>query len=284
MSVTNSKIDGKNKSNDIRGSIELIHELVKSLFEINSERIITEFSLSIVSKGKDDIDNCGDSKDNSVFINESNTDVIEVRCKSSNGVRNLLQYLDTIHDLNICMDKNTYDKFRNKFTTLYVDAFGNSIHTGWSYDTDEINKLLAVRNIGYRVIGFADGFYTVGLQQTNHVTTIPTKPIGMVNSLKLNQHITKFNKTCSKLNDHLKIFSSYYMNNPFDKDVLAKLIEDVVNIIEEDDDIDKHICEGSADDWLNLLLSIYNTKYNVYESITEIGKYRIRCVGKEIGE
>ena len=38
------------------------------------------------------------------------------------------------------------------------------------------------------------------------------------------------------------------MNNPFDKDVLAKLIEDVVNIIEEDDDIDKHICEGSADD------------------------------------
>lgn len=254
-------IEYKNKSGDKLGCSDLVYEMIKGVLETASNGIIVNAKLTLTTSDSTDKTN---NDDCNIYVNRMSMDVLNIHCKSASSAGNLLQYLDTIYELGVRMNKEMYDKFRSKFTLLCIEAFGNSVHSGWSYDTDEINKLLSVRNIGYRVIRFNDGFYTVGLQipPKNMISNKPNA-LNMSDSSTLHKHIVLLNEIHEKLKKYIDKFYSKYAGIQFGREEFGNLVDGVINIIQNNDtnSISEYVMYDS--NWINMLLNIHNVGYSI---------------------
>lgn len=146
MSYNQINVNYINQDESTEVSHNIMIDIMKRLSTIeNVKEIITECNLNIVSSDRCDNINSG------CFITEENHRLIKINCQSEISLNTLLTLLETFTDFNIKMDIDDYIKFRSKFTILYNETFGNSIHSGWCYDTIEINRFLSARNIGYHI-------------------------------------------------------------------------------------------------------------------------------------
>lgn len=159
----------QNQTMTSNGSDSLMLNLIKSISEIASkDLIITEANLELFTKPRTAKQINGDMK--SVTIDKKNIQCLDIFCKNPSAVGNLLTLLEFYYDLKIIMNVSMYERFRHKFTEIYHDAFGSvNKNPAYTYDSDDINKLLSVREINYKIIMLQDkeGFWRWMLVKSN---------------------------------------------------------------------------------------------------------------------
>lgn len=160
----------QNRTMTTNGSDSLILNLIKTISEIASkDLIITEANLELFTKSKASNKLIVDDK-KYVTIDKKNIQCLDIFCKNPSAVGNLLTLLEFYYDLKIIMNVSMYERFRHKFTEIYHDAFGSvDKNPAYTYDSDDINKLLSVREINYKIIMLQDreGFWRWMLVKSN---------------------------------------------------------------------------------------------------------------------
>lgn len=160
MGYNKNEIKLVNENESTLGSYKLAIELLSKMNDLHfKDLIITECHIDLITKDNDNKDTCNKdvSKDQiSVLINEKDMKCIKLYGNDPQSIRNFLNLLEFYSEMNIPMDNIMYYKFRKKFTELYIDAFSvneeNSYNQNFCYDTTEINRILNIRQINYKII------------------------------------------------------------------------------------------------------------------------------------
>lgn len=159
--------------NQTKTSIEsdsLMLELIKIITDIASkDLVVIKANLELFTKSKSSNKSIIDDM-KYVTIDKKNIQCIDIFCKNPSAVGNLLTLLEFYYDLKIIMNASMYERFRDKFTEIYHDAFGSTDkNPSYTYDSDDINKLLSAREINYKIIMLQDkkGFWRWMLVKSN---------------------------------------------------------------------------------------------------------------------